>query len=476
IAVEQSKAVDEPAVPANPANAVAEVNKPSVQSPAPGDVAQGDDKSPAGMPMANPSTDSDSANNSTSTVPPPLPVPTTDDSAAKSQDVAGASDSPPSGQQQPAPRTLKRVSPRAINTNVRLADSLPGIDVQGQPLVDFVELISAMSTVPITLDADAIRDLGQSAAAPVKLHLTDSSVADVLQSALESLRLGYEVRDGQLIVGYPPQEKLRQVRYKVEDLVGDDASALVDLATLTRRMVAPNTWQQVGGKGTMMVGKGELLVNQAEPAHAQIVTLCQKLRVARGLPLRGNFDPSRFVLNTREDKAKELLDKPISANFSAPTPLADAVKWLRQATGAVILIDHEALAREAASAQSECEALAVNKPLAKLLDDLTASADLTWRAIDERTIEITSHPAALARMDVEFYPARNLAKDAAAGEKLIAQIKANVEPQIWGDDADKLADQAAIYFDQPSGALIVRAPQRVQAQLEAELAAQHGRK
>ena len=163
------------------------------------------------------------------------------------------------------------------------------------------------------------------------------------------------------------------------------------------------------------------------------------------------------MLKTTQDKASDLLPKPISANFSVPTPLAEAVKWLRQATGAVILVDHAALAAEGMSDDSECTALAVNQPLSKLLDDLTASADLTWRAIDEHTLEITSPSAALERMDVEFYPARDLVKGAAA-EKLVSQIKAKVEPQLWIEASDKPAQQCAIALDKPSGTLIVRAP------------------
>jgi hypothetical protein len=73
-------------------------------------------------------------------------------------------------------------------------------------------------------------------------------------------------------------------------------------------------------------------------------------------------------------------------------------------------------------------------------------------------------------MDVEFYPARDLVNNTAAEEKLIAQIKEKVEPQLWGDVANKLAEQAVIVMDKPSGALIVRAPQRVQANIEEFLA------
>jgi hypothetical protein len=219
-----------------------------------------------------------------------------------------------------------------------------------------------------------------------------------------------------------------------------------------------------------------LIEQQPQPVKLQILDFCEKLRVARGLPKRSQYDAARFVLNTRENKARGLVERPITANFAVPTSLAEAVKWLRHATDAVIVINNAALAREGTSAESECQGVAVNKPLGQLLDELTGSADLTWRAIDERTIEITTRPAALEQMDVEFYPVRDLAGGADASEKLIAQIRAQVEPQLWSDVADQLAEPGAIAFDKPSGALIVRAPQRTQALVEAELAALRGKK
>jgi hypothetical protein len=487
-----SNSADEGSAPvaANPSGTTAPANR-TAEKPAEDTASAPAEPAPAteatvNQPAANQVGDATNQNQSSKTAtlaPPPLPTPTVD--ATPASDTTGPantkSDGPTAsaapGEPQPAAGTLKRVAPRAVNLNARLAESVPKIDVEGQSLDDFLEMVSAMSTVPVTLDADAVHDLGQAVTAKVQLHLSDAGVAEILQAALEPLRLGYQVRSGQLVVGYPPAEKLRRVHYIVSDLVGDNAQALADLGALVRQLVAPTSWQQFGGKATMVVAgdDGSLWIEQTEPAHAQIINLCQKLRVARGLPLKGKFDPARFVLKTTQDKASDLLSKPISANFSAPSSLAEAVKWLRQATGATILIDHVALAAEGTSDDSECTALAVNQPLSKLLDDLTASADLTWRAIDEHTIEITSPAVALERMDVEFYPASDLVKGAAA-EKLVSQIKGKVEPQLWIEASDKPAQQCAIAIDKPSGTLIVRAPQRVQVQVEAELAAQRGRK
>jgi hypothetical protein len=402
-------------------------------------------------------------------VPPPLPqaavAPIESNAAAVPPPAAPNSTLPEANQPHPGPqRTLQRVPPRVVNVAARMAAPIRGFEVRGQGLANFLALVSDVSSIPITVDADALLDFGQSPATPVTVKLTDTTVADVLDGALEPLRLGYQVRDGQLIIGYPHQENPRQVRYAVSDLAADDA-ALGELAALVRRMIAPQSWQQAGGKGSVVAGNGTLVVNQTEPALAQILVFCEKLRVARGLPIKSRLDPARFVLNTREDKAHEMLYRPVTANFATPQPLSGVIKWLHDSTGATILVNHAALAEQAMCDDSECTGAAVKKPLSALLDELTGSAELAWRAIDEKTIEVTTRQDASKKMDVEFYAAGSIAGDSAAAEKLIAELKSKIEPQVWGDATDK----AAIHFDPPSRALIVRAPQRAQAQVEAFL-------
>ncbi|HEY2761468.1 MAG TPA: hypothetical protein VGI75_12015, partial [Pirellulales bacterium] len=321
--------------------------------------------------------------------------------------------------------------------------------------------------IPITIDADALLNLGQSAAVPVTVRLSDTTVAEALKSALDPLKLGYQVRDGQLIIGYPQQDGLRQVRYAVTDLASD-AAALQELAALVRRMVAPSSWQQSGGKGTIVAANGALLVNQDESAHAAILNFCEKLRTARGLPLKSHLDPARFTLLTREDRAHALLSQTMSANFATPQPISTVAWWLHQKLGASFVVDRQSLAADEISDESDCVGMVIAKPLSTLLDDLTGSAGLTWRAIDEKTVEITTAASATQQMDVEFYPVAGLAADDQSSNKLIAEIETKLAAKAWGN----AADQAVIRYDMPSNMLIVRAPQRLEAHIEAYLAEQ----
>jgi hypothetical protein len=130
------------------------------------------------------------------------------------------------------------------------------------------------------------------------------------------------------------------------------------------------------------------------------------------------------------------------------------------------VIDRESLAADEASDESEWVGMAVNQSLSTLLESLTASAGLTWRAIDEKTIEITTPTGAAKQMDVEFYPVEGLAADAESSKRLITEIESKVAAKTWGEGPD----QGVIRYDAPSKTLIVRAPQRTQAQVEVLLA------
>ena len=65
-------------------------------------------------------------------------------------------------------RALQRVMPRQVDVDARLMESIAGINVRGIPLCAYLDLVSEMSSVPITVDAEAVVDLGQSPATPVQ--------------------------------------------------------------------------------------------------------------------------------------------------------------------------------------------------------------------------------------------------------------------------------------------------------------------
>ena len=55
---------------------------------------------------------------------------------------------------------MKKLPPAAVDVAARMADPLPGIELTDLPLARAVDLLAAVGTLPITLDPDAMRQLG----------------------------------------------------------------------------------------------------------------------------------------------------------------------------------------------------------------------------------------------------------------------------------------------------------------------------
>jgi len=367
---------------------------------------------------------------------------------------------------EPNPLPVVDVQPKArldpalqAKLNVPIAKiSLPNV-----PLADAVQLISAMSALGVSFDPDAMEELGVSLHDPISIEVANSTVGKTLESIAEKRGMTTAVENGLIVLTGTAdhRESLRPVQYKVADLTGGDARSAADLAALVQRLVVPESWRNGGGRGTVEVTPDALLVTQTRPVHYQIIVFCEKLRVARGLPTKSRFDPKRFVLATRNARAKPILDHLAEVHVSASSSLGSVLDQFKQPAGTEILIDRPALAAIGISENATGKFKADNLPQGEALQQLLEPLGLAWRAVDANTLQITTRKTVVARMELEFYPVAKLL----AGQPppaLIEQIKASLQGAAWGDGGGA----GVIHYDPSSRCLIVLQSQPVQMALE----------
>ena len=75
------------------------------------------------------------------------------------------------------PVEIKKVPPAHVDVDARMADRLPGIELTDVPLAKAVDIMTAISTLPITLDVDAMMQLGVAPRDPISLRLTPRPLA-----------------------------------------------------------------------------------------------------------------------------------------------------------------------------------------------------------------------------------------------------------------------------------------------------------
>jgi hypothetical protein len=367
--------------------------------------------------------------------------------------------------------TAPRPAPRQVDVARHLQDPLAEIRFESVPLTRVLRFVTDFSTIPITLDPDALILLDLAPTVPVSVTLSETDVAGLLQATLAPLQLTALPVGDQLLATRPilPDGQLRQLRLQVDDLVGEGPQAFsaFELGNLMTTMIEPESWEDLGGPASVEETPEGLAIYQQDTTLFRCVRFLERLRAARGLRLRTNFDPARFSLQPRWSQADQVLGKSITLSYLQPTLLVDILERLEQESGATILVDWLALADLGWTPDSETTLVASHQPLGQLLDEMLQAMDLAYRVIGPDRIQVTSPEALNARLEVEFYP---LKAPWAAGQSPAVLIQRITERL----GADKLTKSGGtLYFDAHSQHLIAALPQpqqRVLVQALQELA------
>jgi hypothetical protein len=374
---------------------------------------------------------------------------------------------PPAAVEKPKVEAVKAVEkPLDRKLRLQLSEPVDKITLTRMPLGEAVKPVASIGAINVSFDLDAMEELGVSLRDPVTLDAA-GSVDSLLRQIAAARGMALTVNNGQVLFTCPPEfrQDLRSMRYTVSDLTHGDAREAAALAALIERFVAPESWRGAGGSGSIEASSPDVLqVTQSGHGHYQTIVFCEKLRIARGLPIKSRMDPKKLSLESRTYRAKAILGHVTSVNIGVATPLSEILEQFKQPTGTEILIDRPSLAAAGVSENIATKLRSENLPQGIVLRQLLEPLGLAWRAVDAGMLQVTSKDTASTRQDLEFYSLR----DHLAGQQpqaLIEKIKAAAAAA--GGDAK---NSGAVYYDPASQSVIVLQTQPVQQVIEALLA------
>ena len=173
------------------------------------------------------------------------------------------------------------------------------------PLRDVVDYISKQSGLEIQIDDKALSESVIATDTPITIRLRDVRMKNALRLLLHPLQLTFIVRDEVALITTQADadQNLRIRIYPVGDLLACesgsmdvdprcDFDSLIDAIQFT---VLPNTWDAVGGPGSITPYEGAfaLVVSQTEDAHNLLEPLLARLRAVRkAVPASGSTQQS----------------------------------------------------------------------------------------------------------------------------------------------------------------------------------------
>ncbi|HUE70809.1 MAG TPA: hypothetical protein VMP01_07955 [Pirellulaceae bacterium] len=345
-------------------------------------------------------------------------------------------------QMESLPRGLSRqldVGATAAKERNRIATALGktgSVSFDNVPLEAALETLAARFGVRIRWSPKTWAICSANPAAHVSLSLSNVSLRTILRELLASQRLTYLILDGWVVVMHDVEAESRfhHVFYDVHDLVstsgGSDFDQLIDLLTTT---VEPDSWDEVGGPGTISeVGDRWLVVAQTEEIQVRLARTLARLRAH----LMPGVDPAADALLEPIDdvstSVRQALDKKVTLKYAALT-LGEVCRDLsrRLEIPVVLRLLPDSVVALDAPVTVDLPPLPLRDALALLLEEQDYTFDPRGEVLYVTTREDVEEHLVTRIIDV-----RHLLGSASGGfdeDTIIDLVTTCVEPEMWDE-------------------------------------------
>jgi hypothetical protein len=347
-----------------------------------------------------------------------------------------------------------------IDLDAALKFEMLGAKYERIRMIDFLETMSDLSRVPITMDLDALEPLKISPASRINVIAGKTTIGSLIDGALKThhKKLGVVRNDQGLTIAPLGFDRPLPMDHPIDDLAATPAERAALVETI-QKFVQPDSWTEVSGKSRIADSGDALHIEHDMQAQYQVIVLLEKLRTARSKPSNNTyFDAQTFHLKSRRERAAKKTSRTLDLNHVIQEPLATIVRKLEWAAGTNIAVDWSALRSESIGRDTPARLIARSKTLAEAMDALVQPLGLAWRVHDATTLQISTKQQINDRLELEIYDLKNVLAAGLAGEKLLEQIRRDTDPKLWQTDSGS----GRLQIDPSKSCLLVLANQSTQ--------------
>ena len=286
----------------------------------------------------------------------------------------------------------------ALMSPVMMADELT--------VIDALNLFADLSGQPVSVGPDQLLMAGITPRKKVALSIEEITLGDALQKLLKPLRMEYSTEGPQVIITRKDANRLREIQYPIEDLVSADQDE-ARFASWIQQLVAPSTWREVGGEGSLKVADGQLNITQPQHVQYQVLILLERMRLARKLTPKSRYPVQRLAGTPAALLIKDKLDRTTTFTFSQFTSLDEVFAYWQEKVEVPLLVDWPALASNDLWPESTIKAAIIDQPWHTALSKVLQPLGLDWRPATGGAIEITTAEKVQNQLQLEVYPTRS---------------------------------------------------------------------
>lgn len=352
----------------------------------------------------------------------------------------------------------------AYNAMQQKLDQRISCDFDETPLSEALIYLSEKSGVTSRIDPRSLGETGFAAYSPVTISLKEVRLRTALRLLLGPLQLVYCIDGDRLLILNEGNLELRQriVYYPCADLLYGPQGEGPEFDSLRRvitNSVDQESWEDLGGPGTISLQCNGLLIAQSEANHTKLAGLLAAIRQAKALQ-SDNYDPASIGVGVDPALRKQLhdaLQTPMQNVRFEITSLIDAMQFLSDHCKVQIVLNSAALEEQGIKMDAPITDRWQAATAEVILQDVLDMLELDYRFRDA-VLEVSTPQDLNWDMELKVYPVRDLL----AGERvvdfeneylrryqgseyaainrlickfpvLIDSVTSKVEPESWGE-------------------------------------------
>ena len=351
---------------------------------------------------------------------------------------------------------VEKTEPLEIEVLKKLDLPCAGMLVQDANLVSVFREITMFTGVPFAFDTEELLAVDSDFRFPVtlKMEQTEDNRTTFMQAISElvsqhDLKLSPDEEQNVVKVELNTPPSMSEVDYPLPAFASDPDLSKA-MTRLIRILIAPQSWDRDQNPGSLELVEGGIRIQQSADIHRQLRDFFSKLKQVE----------SKNDVQSRWTKAQPALQKPLQLTRSLPKTLDALLTQIEQEADVVILVDWHELSRSGWNPTVMVPG-EINEPTVEdTLKEICRSMKLAFRALDEKTFEITSFDVVTTRVEVEVYPYEDIIRGALKQEQLFAIVNQTIGRQLRANPNVRME-----FFPQVN-CIVAVAPQTLQRQIE----------
>ena len=303
-----------------------------------------------------------------------------------------------------------------VDVEKQLSLSCGGIRYRDSRLIPVLRDITALTGVPFTLDTDSIlakhpTGSGEILNPTVSLDMKDLDFAGVVDAIIEPLGFSTTTTENQglLIHATMPSGFVEQNHQLPKFAQTSDEAGEQFVAGL-KGLFAPQSWIEEQEPATIELKGPEIVVKNTVLVQHEIANFIDKLQAAEDLQQDPDDGDAVKALTTKWNAVSELLRQPTGLEKSTDGLLTEFLNKIFAKSGITVLVDWEHVIPLGWSPTTKVPGIINEENVGQALQHLARSMNLTIRAVDPVTLELTTFEQAAQAVDLEvFYLGKVLA-------------------------------------------------------------------